>query len=55
MAAKYLYICNEEGCEGEYTEKSMKELYDNTVDKETYSTYEGWKWDMLRSGTFHKL
>lgn len=32
--------------------KKIYRLYRKTVDKEIYSSYSGWKWDMLRSGTF---
>ena len=52
---QFRYYSGEEGIEGYYTERKMYRCYIATVDKEEYSSYEGWKWDMLRSGTFKGL
>lgn len=49
---KKIYRGCVDGIIGEYTEKKLYRLYRKTVDKEIYSSYSGWKWDMLRSGTF---
>lgn len=46
------YIGRDEGVEGEYSERDMYRCYVSTVDHRIYPSYCGWKWDMLRSGTF---
>lgn len=46
------YYSGDEGCEGLYSERKLHRLYLTSVDKKEYPTYSGWKWDMLRSGTF---
>ena len=49
-----IYSTYEDSITGEYTETEMKKLYEKEVDKKEYSTFEGWVWDMLRSGVFNK-
>lgn len=49
------YCSGDEGCEGIYSERSLYRLWKVTVDKSIYPTYKGWKWDMLRSGTFKRF
>lgn len=49
-----IYTTYEDSITGEYTEKEMKNLYEKEVDKKEYPTFEGWVWDMLRSGVFDK-
>ena len=49
-----IYSTYEDSITGKYTEKEMKNLYEKEVDKKEYPTFEGWVWDMLRSGVFDK-
>ena len=50
------YITYEEPFKGEYfTEKQMRKIYRNVVDKTEYPDLECWKSDMLRSGVFEKF
>lgn len=51
---KTIYVSYEEGSEGTYTESELLEHYMATVDKEEYEDFDGWVFDMLRSGVFEK-
>ena len=55
IKAEAVYACYEPEISGFYTEKEMKKLYAEAVDKDEYPDYVGWKWDMLRSGVFMKI
>ena len=49
------YIGYEEGSNGTFTEKEMQTLYTEQVNKEEYSDYESWLYDMLKSGVFEEV
>lgn len=49
------YVSYEPEISGEYTEEELFQLYENMVDKTEYPDFDGWKWDMLRSGVFERL
>ena len=38
-----------------FTERQMNNIYQIMIDKSEYPTYEGWIWDMLRSGVYGKI
>ena len=51
-----LYITYEEPLKGRtFTEKQMKEVYRDMVDKEEYSDFESWFADMIKSGVFEEI
>lgn len=35
-----------------FSETQMNVIYDSMIEKAEYPTFEGWLWDMLRSGVF---
>ncbi len=43
---KELYYYREEGTEEKYTIEKLKELYENSIDKEEYPDFEIWLYDM---------
>ena len=48
------WTSDEPGLEGARSYEGMRALYLETVDKETYPSFEGWLWDMERSATFYR-
>ena len=51
-----MYITYEEPFTGRsFTEHQMYNIYVLMISKSEYSTYEGWVWDMLRSGVYTKM
>ena len=51
-----MYFTYEEPFEGRsFTERQMNNIYQIMIDKSEYPTYEGWIWDMLRSGVYGKI
>ena len=50
-----MYITYEEPFTGRsFSEHQMQNTYCLMIDKEEYPTYEGWIYDMLRSGVYEK-
>lgn len=50
------YITYEEPYAGQvFDEFGMKRIYVTDVDKEEYTFFDGWLWDMLRSGVFEEV
>jgi len=49
-----VWVTYEPGIEGEYLLGGMLRLYDSTVDKGIYPSFDCWLWDMERSGTFYR-
>lgn len=45
---------NDEGILGWRDVDEMEDLYEDTVDKDEYPSFEDWLWDMERSGTFYR-
>ena len=54
MTNAKIYTSYEIGCEGSYTIEQMKNLYNETVDKTEYETFDIWLFDMLKSGVFEE-
>lgn len=51
-----MYITYEEPLKGKtFTEKQMREVYRDIVDKTEYPDFECWKTDMLKSGVFQRV
>ena len=46
---------NEQGERLVLDENGIKNLYEETVDKEEYDCFSNWLWDMLRSGVFEEI
>lgn len=53
MSGFDLWHGNDEGIEGWYDVDEMEDLYEDTVDKDEYPSFDDWLWDMERSGTFY--
>lgn len=50
------YITYEEPFEKQtFTEKQMKKIYCDEVDKNEYQDFESWLFDMLKSGVFEEV
>lgn len=50
------YITYEEPLQNcTFTEKQMYEVYRDLADKEEYTTFEDWLYDMLKSGVFEEI
>ena len=49
------YICYESGYRGVYTLPQMQKLYEDCVNANEYPDFDGWLWDMVRSGVFEKV
>lgn len=52
---KHRYACYEQGITGIYTGEELEHIYEERVDKKEYPDYEGWMWDMIRTGVFEKF
>ena len=51
-----MYITYEEPIKGKrFTEKGMRKIYRDMVDKTEYPDFECWKMDMLKSGVFKRF
>jgi hypothetical protein len=51
-----MYITYEEPFKGKrFTEKGMRKIYRDMVDKTEYPDFECWKMDMLKSGVFKRF
>ena len=48
------WVSYEQAIAGEYTYEQMRELYEDTVDKDVYQCFAAWLWDMERSATFYR-
>lgn len=49
------YVSYEPDIKGAYSEEEFLSLYEDMVDKTEYPDFDGWKWDMLRSGVFENI
>ena len=38
-----------------FTERQMRSIYQSMVDKTEYPDFEGWIFDMLKSGVYEKM
>lgn len=53
---RIVYITYEDPLKGKtFTEKQMREVYRDIVDKTEYPDFECWKIDMLKSGVFQRV
>ena len=51
----FMYITYEQPFVGRsFTEHQMRNIYHLMIDKAEYPTFDGWIWDMLRSGVYKK-
>lgn len=51
----FMYITYEQPFAGKsFTEHQMHNIYHLMIDKTEYPTFDGWIWDMLRSGVYEK-
>ena len=50
-----VWVCYEDGLEGEYTLPMMKSYYEENVDKGEYPEFPDWEWDATRSGFFNRV
>ena len=52
----FMYITYEQPFAGRsFTEHQMHNIYYLMIDKTEYPTFDGWIWDMLRSGVYKKM
>ena len=51
----FMYITYEQPFVGKsFTEHQIHNIYHLMIDKTEYPTFDGWIWDMLRSGVYEK-
>ena len=52
----FMYATYEQPFTGRiFTERQMRSIYQSMVDKTEYPDFEGWIFDMLKSGVYEKM
>lgn len=50
----YSFDISTEGRRTSYDERGVRRIYELTVNRNEYPTFEGWLWDMERSGVLNR-